>query len=197
MEENKKKYHKEITDVNDNLRFPLWKKGLTDKEIAEELSVTPNCISQWRRTRGLKANRKENLIGPVGRIWNREKADIRFYHDLQLEEIPEDSAETVKFVLTEKEYRNERIKKIMLLRYVDGKSLEEVGAAVHLSKQRIQVIVMDEITRIKRCDKKTRMIIKYGLSRYKEAMTLYERERAKELMELYREILEENSKIHK
>ena len=197
MEENKKKYHKEITDVNDSLRFPLWEKGLTDKEIAEELGVTPNCISQWRRTRGLKANRKENLIGPVGRIGNREKADIRFYHDLQLEEIPEDSAETVKFVLTEKEYRNERIKKIMLLRYVDGKSLEEVGAAVHLSKQRIQVIVMDEITRIKRCDKKTRMIIKYGLSRYKEAMTLYERERAKELMELYREILEENSKIHK
>lgn len=197
MEENKKKHHKQITDVNDNLRFPLWKKGLNDREIAEELGLTPNCISQWRRTRGLKANRKDNLIGPVGRIGNREKADIRFYHDLQLEEIPEDSEETVKFVLTEKEYRNERTKKIMLLRYVDGKSLEEVGAAVHLSKQRIQVIVMDEITRIKRCDKKTRMIIEHGLSRYKEAMALYERERAKEVMGLYREIRAEKRKIHK
>ena len=191
MGEIKRKHHKQITDVNDNLRFPLWKKGLTDREIAEELGVTPNCISQWRRTRGLKANRKDNFIGPVGRVSKREKADIRFYHDLQLEDIPEDSAETVKFVLTAKKYQNERIKKIMLLRYVEGKTLEEVGAAVHLSKQRVQVIVMDEITRIKRCDKKTRMIIEHGLSKYNEAVELYERERDKEVLGIYKEIRRE------
>lgn len=44
-------------------RLELYQDGLTDKQIANILPVTPHAMANWRSERGLKANKSE--VRPV------------------------------------------------------------------------------------------------------------------------------------
>ena len=47
-----------LSDIQENKRRDLLKRGLNDTQIARIVGVENSTISQWRRSRGLPSNRK-------------------------------------------------------------------------------------------------------------------------------------------
>ena len=47
-----------LSDIQENKRRDLLKRGLNDAQIARIVGVENSTISQWRRSRGLPLNRK-------------------------------------------------------------------------------------------------------------------------------------------
>lgn len=45
-------------------RLALYNQGLTDREIAERVHVTPNTITSWRKTYGIPAHPNKRRITP-------------------------------------------------------------------------------------------------------------------------------------
>ena len=45
-----------LTPLEEETRRTLYRQGLSDRRIAEQVNVTPEAITAWRRTHGLPAN---------------------------------------------------------------------------------------------------------------------------------------------
>lgn len=53
-----------LTPLEEETRRTLYRQGLSDRRIAEQVHVTPEAITAWRRTRGLPANTLHRKITP-------------------------------------------------------------------------------------------------------------------------------------
>lgn len=53
-----------LTPLEEETRRTLYRQGLSDRRIAEQVNVTPEAITAWRRTRGLPAHTLHRKITP-------------------------------------------------------------------------------------------------------------------------------------
>lgn len=53
-----------LTPLEEEIRTTLYRQGLSDRRIAEQVHVTPDAITAWRRTRGLPAHTLHRKITP-------------------------------------------------------------------------------------------------------------------------------------
>lgn len=53
-----------LTPLEEETRRTLYRQGLSDRRIAEQVNVTPEAITAWRRTRGLPAHTPHRKITP-------------------------------------------------------------------------------------------------------------------------------------
>lgn len=53
-----------LTPLEEETRRTLYRQGLSDRRIAEQVHVTPEAITAWRRTRGLPAHTLHRKITP-------------------------------------------------------------------------------------------------------------------------------------
>ena len=53
-----------LTPLEEETRLTLYRQGLSDRRIAEQVHVTPDAITAWRRTRGLPAHTLHRKITP-------------------------------------------------------------------------------------------------------------------------------------
>ena len=57
-------------------RMELYRRGMTDREIADQVYVTPEAITFWRKNHGLTANIPRRKITP-----SMEAEMLRMYQD--------------------------------------------------------------------------------------------------------------------
>ena len=53
-----------LTPLEEETRLTLYRQGFSDRRIAEQVHVTPEAITAWRRNRGLPANTLHRKITP-------------------------------------------------------------------------------------------------------------------------------------
>ena len=65
-----------LTPLEEETRRTLYRQGLSDRRIAEQVHVSPEAITAWRRTRGLPAHTLHRKITP-----DTEAEMLRMYQD--------------------------------------------------------------------------------------------------------------------
>ena len=53
-----------ISSEDHQMRMALYRQGLNDREISEQVHVTTEAISAWRRTNGLPAHNQHRKVTP-------------------------------------------------------------------------------------------------------------------------------------
>ena len=53
-----------LTPLEEEIRTTLYRQGLSDRRMAEQVHVMPEAITAWRRTRGLPAHTLHRKITP-------------------------------------------------------------------------------------------------------------------------------------